>query len=237
MDSEDDKVVEFTVDTTLFRTTLATLKNYPDSLLYKTVTTDMISHKLSNGSYFVDRDSKYFGLILNFYRMGPKIVSMLPIDQTELNAIKLECDYYCIPDITAMIPEWVDVVCDSKHDMTMHGRTPYAYHYKTTLKVDNDVYEISISNNQIGDMEGKCMCGDEWKKHIATYGNMKKNNVIVVKLSPCEDTAFNEDIVNYLIKGGKVVGTTEFKKLISILLTKSKEDRVIKNLTRKLVDF
>ncbi len=235
---DEDKFVTFTVDATLFRTTVNTLKTYPESMLYKMVTSNMPSQKLPDGSYWINRSSKYFDLIMNFYRMGSKVVSMLPEKQSALNAIRLECGFYSIPDITDMIPDWVDSVCDSYHFFDIEtGRHTFAYHYETSLLFEGTEYEIFISSRGGTDLEGKCKCSETWSAHKSIYGCLanKSTDTSIVRLNPSEHTMINDDIIKYLKVGGKTIHPSDFKKMVSMLLIKSKEEKEIGNLTREFL--
>ena len=73
------RIITLDVGGTLFKTNVAVLQKYPDSLLCA-----MFDHKdqgmeplpkTENGHYFLDADPEYFRVILNFLRLGKVVLS------------------------------------------------------------------------------------------------------------------------------------------------------------------
>lgn len=87
-----DEIITLNVGGKRFYTRKSTLCKFPDTMLGKMFTTDISSHKEEDGSYFLDRDWKYFDIILNYYRNG-KFAEDVQFTPSFL----MELDYWMIP--------------------------------------------------------------------------------------------------------------------------------------------
>uniref|UniRef100_A0A8R1I6Q3 BTB domain-containing protein n=1 Tax=Caenorhabditis japonica TaxID=281687 RepID=A0A8R1I6Q3_CAEJA len=86
------QIVKLDVGGTVFKTSLFTLSQH-DSMLKTLLTTGMPVERDENGCVFIDRDSKYFRLILNFLRDG---FVDLPETRSEVLEILAEAKYYLL---------------------------------------------------------------------------------------------------------------------------------------------
>ena len=80
-------------------TSLATLRQYPDTMLAVMFSGRHTLLPEADGAYFIDRDGTHFRYILNLLRSPEtcKVVRELPLSVQE--EIKCECDYYGLIDL------------------------------------------------------------------------------------------------------------------------------------------
>ena len=64
---------------------------------------------------FVDRDATHFRYILNFLRGGV----VLPINRVTLHELRVEADFYCLPELVNMIDHTLDMASTGRDDATM----------------------------------------------------------------------------------------------------------------------
>ena len=86
-------IVQLNVGGILFTTTKATLCRYPDSMLGAMFNGSMPTTKDVNGCYFIDRDGRMFGHVLNFLRSSQLA---LPQDFQYFEQLAVEADFYQI---------------------------------------------------------------------------------------------------------------------------------------------
>ena len=79
-----------------YQTTLTTLGKYKDCLLYKMFEGLFSKKPNKDGSYFIDRNGKYFEYILDFIRNGKLNIPISDKDSYLVNHLLLEADYYQI---------------------------------------------------------------------------------------------------------------------------------------------
>lgn len=95
-----------------FKTTKETLTKIPSKL------SKLITLKSANvPTYFLDRDPKHFGIILNFLRNGEIDERTLPEERGSLAAILTECKYYGLVELENMVRKKLDVCkCNKSRD-------------------------------------------------------------------------------------------------------------------------
>ena len=92
-----------------FRTQVGTLAKHPDSLFPRLLKTlKERSPGKSNGTIFIDRDSKHFRFILNFMRQGEEVMrgtvmNSRNVDEYVLNEIIAEVRYYKLPELERLV--------------------------------------------------------------------------------------------------------------------------------------
>lgn len=95
-----NSIVKFNVSGELFATRKETLVKVKDTLFYKIV----LSGKFDlTKEIFIDRDNKYFSVILNYLRKNK--INYSQFSQEELQEFKNEADYYELVDIVAYIDD------------------------------------------------------------------------------------------------------------------------------------
>ncbi|KAG9276206.1 BTB/POZ domain-containing protein KCTD5-like isoform X2 [Astyanax mexicanus] len=97
------KWVRLNVGGTYFLTTKQTLSREPKSFLYRLCQADpeLDSDKDESGAYLIDRDSVYFGPVLNYLRHGKLVLNK---NLTEEGALE-EAEFYNITSLIKLIKE------------------------------------------------------------------------------------------------------------------------------------
>lgn len=85
--------VSLNVGGSVYRTSLSTLRRYPDSMLGAMFGGDLPTVRDKQGNYFIDRDGTLFRYILNFLRTSELT---LPCDFKETELLRKEADFYQI---------------------------------------------------------------------------------------------------------------------------------------------
>eukprot|EP01084_Bolivina_argentea_P234610 394977_1 len=178
---------------TKYQTTLTTLSRYPNSVLFKMFEGKFSLKPNKDGSYFIDRNGKYFDLILDYMRTGKLIIP----DQNQkylLNHLLSESEFYqimpLISDVSMMkislesnilsvnyikqIQEWINI----KPNPLMHCKWTllyqWNYKYKCRNTSNNHYFNLSDVVRTIEHHESvlliftkqKCAC------HVAVYSSM-----------------------------------------------------------------
>lgn len=94
-DNADTKLIYINVGGKVFQTTLLTLLNHPDTLLFNLIITDQWNY---SEELFVDRSYKYFSVILSFLRN--KNVNLSIYKEEELEEIMKEAKFYQLGNLT-----------------------------------------------------------------------------------------------------------------------------------------
>jgi hypothetical protein len=95
--SNKNNIITFNVGGKLFSTLLITLHNFPESLLYKLVTSDIPAVLDKDNNYFIDKSYENFHIILEYYRSHGKIHHLLTDDNR--NQVDNDIDYFALPKI------------------------------------------------------------------------------------------------------------------------------------------
>ena len=187
-------IIILNIGGTKFITTRSTLTKYPDTMLGRffasdneTIAKPNFSDSLNPEQYFFDRDPKYFGYILNWYRTG----ELCNYDKNEL-------DYWCIPHISrnGLIEEYINGLINA-NDYVLRGKivhyVPDINEKPLTCYVDNDLIKPLInetllqkctkitqlhpylrsSDEQFNDDVIK-VCIDKYKSTVLKYGTLFK---------------------------------------------------------------
>ena len=79
-----------------YQTTLTTISKYRDCLIYKMFDGSFSLKPNKDGSYFIDRNGKYFEYILDYLRNGTLNIPISNCDSYLINHLLSEADYYQI---------------------------------------------------------------------------------------------------------------------------------------------
>eukprot|EP01084_Bolivina_argentea_P234609 394976_1 len=147
---------------TKYQTTLTTLSRYPNSVLFKMFEGKFSLKPNKDGSYFIDRNGKYFDLILDYMRTGKLIIP----DQNQkylLNHLLSESEFYqimpLISDVSIMkislmsnilsvnhikqIQQWIN----NKPNPLMDYKWTLLYQFNYQYKCDSaSKYNCSVLN-------------------------------------------------------------------------------------------
>ena len=96
-------VIELDVGGMYFPTTLDTLLSVEDTVFKNRFSGDYAAEPMLRGRYFIDRDGKHFGFILNYLR-SPGLPNSVK-DMTVLQELRTEADYYGITSFVHLIDE------------------------------------------------------------------------------------------------------------------------------------
>jgi len=128
LDSDDrdklpDKhgIIHLNVGGMHYATTLETLRNDSNSMLYAMFSGLYKVTKDDNGAYFIDRDGKYFRYILNYLRDGAVELSK---KDTELKQILREAQYFGLDGLINEIQQMLELV---QTDSTKKGQYAVVY--------------------------------------------------------------------------------------------------------------
>ncbi|MFH4975171.1 hypothetical protein AB6A40_001880 [Gnathostoma spinigerum] len=98
MTSEEEGIIYFNVGGRVFATATSTMKYDKESLFYLWSKENYASlHCDDKGFYFIDRDPKSFGIVLNYLRLrksGQLWEACLPKDPDRLALLTQEAEYY-----------------------------------------------------------------------------------------------------------------------------------------------
>jgi len=97
-----DDLITFDVRGKLIKTTLTTLKTYPQSSLYRRVALDLEKHSSHLNRFFIDRDAELFALVLRYFD-GP----ISEFSDREKQILLNELPHYDIPTSDLTIDEKV----------------------------------------------------------------------------------------------------------------------------------
>ena len=99
-----------------------------------------------DGRFFVDRNGERFGVILEYLRNGNKVV--LPNDVSDLQALKLEAKFYCLPTLVQLIRL---AIRDKSHVLTNDQ--------KLSAHLATRIGKLSQILNALADSRGFALCG------------------------------------------------------------------------------
>ena len=89
-----DSIIKLNVGGHVFLTSTLTLTRDPDSMLAAMFSGRHKLHTISDGAVFIDRDGTHFRHILNFLRDGFLRSGTLPDDQSVIQELMAEAEYY-----------------------------------------------------------------------------------------------------------------------------------------------
>mmetsp|Transcript_13411 Transcript_13411/g.22461 ORF Transcript_13411/g.22461 Transcript_13411/m.22461 type:complete len:224 (-) Transcript_13411:206-877(-) len=94
----DKVIIELDVGGKIFRTTKSTLCS-TDSFFSRMLSGDTWGEGITKGPIFIDRDHTVFAGILSFLRSGRLVVSDIEDDDTYLEKLLIEADYYGLENL------------------------------------------------------------------------------------------------------------------------------------------
>ena len=110
-------IIELNVGGHFFATSLATLRSHPDSMLARMFAGIHMLQKDVNGRFFIDRDGKNFGIILNYLRHSHLVADVQdPVLREELVQ---EADFYGLDGMR-------DALCGRPVDLATSTRTCFS---------------------------------------------------------------------------------------------------------------
>ncbi len=232
------EVIVLNVGGDCFTTSKSTLQKYPDSMLYGMLTSKVPATKL-NGAYFVDRDAKYFNYVLNFYRMGDKIIKTLPKSETSLEQIKLEFDFYLLPTTIFEKPKRGDL---EEWKISILDNDSYgAYHFEAMITVSGLVFKVvALNYNNRDNYYSGCQCGKTWASHSALcpgvlhFLDSNKKYIRIANLTPQEFKVYNENLY-LLTKYDHTLDICDFYEMIITLVQKLQKFDTITGSTNELL--
>jgi len=120
---DEEEIVSVNVGGQHFVTTTTTLRKDTKSMLYAMFSGKYPSKRDFNGSYFIDRDGKYFRYILNYLRDGN---IDLPDDLHKLQQILRESKFYQVDSLVRVLTEKVQLLKE-KARLTTQGDYAVVY--------------------------------------------------------------------------------------------------------------
>eukprot|EP01060_Flectonema_neradi_P026419 TRINITY_DN35386_c0_g1_i1.p1 TRINITY_DN35386_c0_g1~~TRINITY_DN35386_c0_g1_i1.p1 ORF type:complete len:288 (+),score=35.59 TRINITY_DN35386_c0_g1_i1:65-865(+) len=141
-------IVRLNVGGTQYMTLSSTLANAP-SMLSNIVSEDFMHEKDENGAYFIDRDGRHFGEILNFLRDG----SIFPPESVSAcKLLAIEANYYGLTELyNALIdhlrhdqPIQAGVILSDKETTRMKVRENRVLGMPTSFNRESKISEIRI---------------------------------------------------------------------------------------------
>jgi len=122
------RMIRFNVGGKSYSTSLSTITKYPDNMLGAMFSGRFNVPQEDDGSYFIDRDGQYFGIILNYLRDGSVDLSRNPL---VLASIKREALFYGLTEFAKQISDW-ELVVD-----LLYQRQPTSATARRALIVDS----------------------------------------------------------------------------------------------------
>ncbi|XP_062593958.1 BTB/POZ domain-containing protein KCTD2-like [Saccostrea cucullata] len=114
MEQMQKNMVQLDVGGYKFKTTKETITSIPSKLA------KLMQIKSSNGiipSYFLDKDPKHLGIILNYLRNNGRIdARILPDESSGLAGIMEECKFYGLVELESVVKKRLDM-CRCRHVM------------------------------------------------------------------------------------------------------------------------
>ncbi|GAA5795051.1 hypothetical protein HPULCUR_000402 [Helicostylum pulchrum] len=127
-----DEKIKLNVGGQLFQTSLTTLRKDPNSMLAQMFSENSSLKPDADNSYFIDRDSTYFRLVLNYLR-DLKIPAGIVDDPKVMDELMQEARFYKLNDLLKL--KWKDlpVISQEQLHQLYPPITTNNAHYRTTI--------------------------------------------------------------------------------------------------------
>jgi uncharacterized protein YjbI with pentapeptide repeats len=99
-----------------FKTSMSTLQSVPESMLGAMFSGRFELSKQADGSFFIDRDGRLFGHVLNWLRDRTLPVGALSADDRE--ALRVEANFYHLPELASALDDADEADSAVKPDLT-----------------------------------------------------------------------------------------------------------------------
>ena len=103
MDFTVDEIVKLDIGGVKFKTTKQTLKKYPDSMLAKMFSSDIVPQVDSEGYIFLDANGNMFFHLLQFIRYNSLD---LPENFNDVKALESTIQYFHLPEMMERLEDW-----------------------------------------------------------------------------------------------------------------------------------
>ncbi|KAH7712802.1 BTB/POZ domain-containing protein KCTD17 [Aphelenchoides avenae] len=127
----DNGLIRLNVGGTIFQTTTQTLRKEPDSFFARFCEVDGIEPgvKDESGAFFIDRDPRYFRIILNYLRSDAVHFS----DNVSVDELLVEADFYCLAVLSKRLEDFRGTAATKEDDqptvktvaVVIHPGEPY----------------------------------------------------------------------------------------------------------------
>ena len=138
-----DQMITLNVGGQLHTTSLATLSNYPNSMLGSMFSGrhEITAMTDKDGNPFIDRNGKTFAHVLDFMRNR-----QLPAGFNKLDLLRLEADFFQIPELVAIVDERLEEIKKKEEKERLWEQNSKIFQYHLEL--------IDIESNEM----------EEWRK-------------------------------------------------------------------------
>eukprot|EP01122_Echinamoeba_exundans_P007291 TRINITY_DN2204_c0_g1_i1.p1 TRINITY_DN2204_c0_g1~~TRINITY_DN2204_c0_g1_i1.p1 ORF type:complete len:206 (+),score=36.31 TRINITY_DN2204_c0_g1_i1:66-620(+) len=93
--------IKLDVGGSLFATSKATLLTFANSFFHAMLSSKEFTPDPQDGAYFIDRNPKYFGMILDFMRSGQ--IDLEELGQKDLRQLRDDADFYQLDALAAIL--------------------------------------------------------------------------------------------------------------------------------------
>uniref|UniRef100_A0A8C6SLD0 Potassium channel tetramerization domain containing 6 n=1 Tax=Neogobius melanostomus TaxID=47308 RepID=A0A8C6SLD0_9GOBI len=197
--------VSLNVGGCVYRTSMSTLRRYPDSMLGAMFQGDLPTVRDAQGNYFIDRDGTLFRYILNFLRTSELT---LPCDFKETELLRKEADFYQIepllhclgdPKPSALYPT------DSYEEVVELSSTRKLSKYSNPVAVI--ITQLTITTKLQSVLEAISSSFTKWNKHMMDTRDYQ----VSFTFGPCDhqqEVSLRVHLLEFISKAGFTIRNT-----------------------------
>lgn len=189
----------------VYRTSLSTLRRYPDSMLGAMFRGDLPTVRDKQGNYFIDRDGTLFRYILNFLRTSELT---LPCDFKETELLRKEADFYQIEPLLQCLgdPKPPPLYpTDSYEEVVELSSTRKLSKYSNPVAVI--ITQLTVTTKVQSILEAISNSFTKWNKHMMDTRDYQ----VSFTFGPCDhqqEVSLRVHLLEFISKAGFTIRNT-----------------------------
>lgn len=197
--------VSLNVGGSVYRTSLSTLRRYPDSMLGAMFRGDLPTVRDKQGNYFIDRDGTLFRYILNFLRTSELT---LPCDFKETELLRKEADFYQIEPLLQCLgdPKPPPLYpTDSYEEVVELSSTRKLSKYSNPVAVI--ITQLTVTTKVHSILEAISNSFTKWNKHMMDTRDYQ----VSFTFGPCDhqqEVSLRVHLLEFISKAGFTIRNT-----------------------------